>query len=115
MDITKHRKYIVNHVRIKRPVIIFNAFRQQVAELVGKSKEAAWDIMHRFAAQLDQLQHKSETLTSEAPADPVTVCNDYWRRVANNIMDLVNKLPSRHQVSMYLMCSCSYTEHTLHI
>ena len=42
-----------------------------MAELVGKPKpkETMWDAIARFTPQLDQLQHKGETITSEAPLD----------------------------------------------
>jgi len=55
-----------------------------MAELVGKPKETVWDAIARFTSQLDQLQHKGETITSEAPFDPEVVSAQYWNKVATN-------------------------------
>lgn len=70
----------------------------QVAELVGETKEHVWDIISKFALQLDQLQQKDETIASATPLDPDTISNQYWRRVADNLIDLSKKFDSRQQV-----------------
>ena len=71
---------------------------QQVAELVGETKEHVWDIISKFAPQLDQLQQKDETIASATPLDPDTISDQYWRRVADNLIDLSKKFNSKQQV-----------------
>ena len=71
--------------------------------MVGKDKKEVWSGITSFAPQLDQLQHKGDTITSEVPADPATVCDQYWSKVGNNIIDLAQR-SSRHQVMYLLLC-----------
>ena len=70
-----------------------------MAELVGETKEHVWDIITKFTPQLDKLQQKDETLTSSTPLDPEVISDQYWRKVANNLIDLAEKFESRQQVS----------------
>ena len=77
-------------------IVILN--HTQVAELVGEIKEHVWDIISKFAPQLDQLQQKDETIGNTTPLDPDTISNQYWRRVADNLIDLSKKFDSRQQV-----------------
>ena len=79
-----------------------------MAELVGKPKETVWDAIARFTPQLDQLQHKGETITCEAPLDPDVVSAQYWNKVATNLIDLAQKFESSHQVrtKVYPSNSC---------
>ena len=83
-------------------VIIYDEYvilnHTQVAELVGETKEHVWDIISKFAPQLDQLQQKDETIGNTTPLDPDTISNQYWRRVADNLIDLSKKFDSRQQV-----------------
>ena len=65
---------------------------------MGKPKETVWDAIARFTPQLDQLQHKGETITSEAPLDPEIVSAQYWNKVSTNLIDLAQKFESSHQV-----------------
>ena len=78
--------------------IIHNYLVQQVAELVGETKDLVWDIISKFAPQLDQLQQKAETTTSATPLDPDVISDEYWKKVANNLIDLAKKFNSRQQV-----------------
>ena len=59
---------------------------------MGKTKEQVWELFAKYARQLDQLQHKGETITSEAPLDPEVVSPAYWRQVADNLLDLATHL-----------------------
>ena len=74
------------------------ALELQVAMLVGESKEHAWEVMAKFTPQLNQLQQKDETITSATPLDPDAVCEQYWRIVGSNLIDLATKFSSRQQV-----------------
>jgi len=65
---------------------------------VGTSKEKVWEAIARFTPQLDQLQHKGETITNEVPLDPETVAAQYWLKVASNLIELAKKFESYHQV-----------------
>lgn len=78
--------------------IIHNYLVQQVAEFVGEAKDLVWDIVSKFAPQLDQLQQKDETITSAIPLDPDVILDEYWKKVANNLIDLAKKFNSRDQV-----------------
>lgn len=49
-----------------------------------------WDIIEQIAPQLDSLQHKGETICAENPASS----EQYWEKVAENILELTEKLES---------------------
>ena len=65
---------------------------------MGTPKDAVWDAITKFTPQLDQLQHKGEAITSEAPLDPEILSAQYWTKVATNLIDLANKFASSNQV-----------------
>ena len=72
----------------------------QVADLVGKSKESVWEVVSKFAPQLDRLQLKEDTICSEGPPDPDVACQEYWRKVGENLIDLTKKFKSVNQVRL---------------
>ena len=77
-----------------------------MAELVGQTKEHVWDVISKFTPHLDKLQQKDETITSAAPPDPEVTSEHYWRKVANNLIDLAQKFDSKQQVRQ-LITQCT--------
>ena len=61
---------------------------QKMAELVGQTHEHVWEVVSRFTHHLDKLQQKDETITSAASPDPEVTSEQYWRKVANNLINL---------------------------
>lgn len=78
-----------------------------MAELVGKPKESLWEAIDWFTPQLDQLQHKGETVTTEIQPDPEAVSTQLWAKVDSNLIDLANKFGSSYQVRANL-AHCAY-------
>lgn len=70
----------------------------QVANLVGETKEHVWDVISKFTPQLDHLQQKDETISSATPLDPEAVSDLFWKKVADNLLDLTSKVESRQEV-----------------
>ena len=77
---------------------IYTLSIKQVSELVGETKGYVWEVITKFTPQLDQLQQKDETITSATPLYPDVISDQYWSKVANNLIDLANKFSSRQQV-----------------
>ena len=65
---------------------------------MGQTHEHVWDVISKFTPHLDKLQQKDETITSAAPPDPEVTSENYWRKVANNLIDLAQKFHSKQQV-----------------
>lgn len=74
-----------------------------MAELVGETKEYVWNAISRFTPQLNQLQQRDDTIASASPLDPDDISNQYWRKVANNLLDLSKKFGNRQQVSQMVV------------
>ena len=87
---------------------------QKVAEFVGQTSEHVWDITSRFTPHLDKLQQKNETITSAAPPDPEVTSEQYWRKVAKNLIDLAQRFDSKQQVRQ-LTTLCTMCMHLLFI
>ena len=58
-----------------------------------------WAAIKKLAPQLDQLQHKNDTIVLDEMDDPEMVCNKFWRKVGNNLIELAKCLESHHQVA----------------
>ena len=69
-----------------------------MAELVEISEDHVWEVITKFAPQLDLLQHKGEAIGNEAPQDPKVISQQYWEKIGDNLIDLVKKLDSSQQV-----------------
>ena len=78
---------------------------------MGVTHEYVWDVISRFTPHLDKLQQKDETITSAAPPDPEVTSEHYWRKVANNLIDLAQKFDSKQQVRQLITqcntCTCT--------
>ena len=70
----------------------------QIAELVLKEKQDVWNAMARFAPQLNKLQQKEDTISIQVPLDKEIVYAQFWRKVGENLTDLIKKFDSRNQV-----------------
>ena len=66
--------------------------------MVGEKTTVVWNAIKKLAPQLDRLQHKEETITSEEVDDPNLLCEKFWKKIGTNLIDLANSLDNQHQV-----------------
>lgn len=75
--------------------------------MVSKDKQEVWNAIARFAPQLNKLQEKEQTISIEASLEPDIVNAQYWKKVGDNLADLIKKLDSRNQVCNLATIRCS--------
>lgn len=66
--------------------------------MVGEPTTVVWNAIKKLAPQLDKLQHKEDTITSEEVADPDLLREKFWEKVGTSLIDLAKSLDNQHQV-----------------
>lgn len=64
---------------------------------MGKDDASVWEMFSSFAPRLDALQRKTDSIT-EGPADRSVITAQYWEKVGDNLLQLVNELDSELKV-----------------
>ena len=64
---------------------------------MGRDKASVWDMFSSIAPRLDALQRKTKSIT-EGPADQSVITAQYWEKIGNNLLQLVNELDSELKV-----------------
>ena len=65
---------------------------------MGESKDCVWEVLSKFTPQLNFLQQKDETLSSATSLDPEVISNMFWKKVAENLLELAAKMSSNKEV-----------------